>query len=83
MSQFKIKDNYQTYMSKFKSDTGLDAKENPALYIEYYKAASLNSITQMLNDISQQIERLPDNTSLRFGEMLKNSHSIKELLRKF
>lgn len=45
---YKIQNNFSAYMEQFKKDTGLNAKENMEMFINYYNARCADNSAQLL-----------------------------------
>jgi len=79
----KIKNNYKTFKSDFKKDTGLDyGKETVSQYLQYLNFRLNDQQVQMDLHLINQVDHLPDIIRLRIAEMISSHHTIKELLKK-
>ncbi len=80
----KFKNNYETFKSDFKKDTGLEyAKETVSEYLQCLNFRLNDHQVQMDLHLINQVDRLPDIIRLRIAEMISSHDTIKELLKKF
>jgi len=82
----QIHNNFQKFKADFKSDTGFNAEEKMDLYIQYFNARVNDYSAQVLHGLTHEllnkINFLPDTMALRIGEMINQSHAIKQLTQK-
>jgi hypothetical protein len=78
-----IKNNYETFKSGFKKDTGLNySKETVSEYLQYLNFRINDQQTQMVLHLINQVDHLPNTVQLRISEMVSSNETIKELLKK-
>ena len=79
----KIKNNYETFKSDFKKDTGLDyGKETVSQYLQYLNFRLNDHQVQIDLHLINQVDRLPETIRLRIAEMISSHDTINELLKK-
>lgn len=78
-----IKNNYETFKTDFKKDTGLDYnKDTVSEYLQYLNFRTSDNQMQILISISNELFNLPDIIRLRMGEMIASHDTFKSLLKK-
>jgi len=68
-NKIEIKNNFNSFKDDFLKDTGLNAKDNIALYTQYVTARFEDKNHQLLWNILNEIANLPNELAFKLGKV--------------
>ena len=77
----RINNNYESYKSEFKKDTGLEySNKTISEYLQYLNFRVSDQQNQLSHQTYNSIQHIPENVRIQISQMLLTHEKIKELM---